>query len=156
MGLIAFIKEAGEKLFGGSEAKAAEDPQALNATAAAAIKTYIEALGLKARDLAIEFDGTQHAVTVRGAAADEATREKIILAAGNVQSVASVHDEMSVDAPADASRYYTVVRGDTLSKIAKEQYGNANDYMKIFEANKPMLAHPDKIYPGQVLRIPAA
>ena len=46
--------------------------------------------------------------------------------------------------------------GDTLSKIAKEAYGDANTYMKIFEANKPMLSNPDKIYPGQVLRIPAA
>ena len=50
---------------------------------------------------------------------------------------------------------YTVKSGDTLSKIAKEFYGNANTYMKIFEANKPMLSHPDKIYPGQNLRIPA-
>ena len=45
--------------------------------------------------------------------------------------------------------------GDTLSKIAKEEYGDANTYMKIFEANKPMLSNPDKIYPGQVLRVPA-
>ncbi|NLD69822.1 MAG: LysM peptidoglycan-binding domain-containing protein, partial [Limnobacter sp.] len=54
----------------------------------------------------------------------------------------------------EEARYYTVVKGDTLSKIAKEHYGNANQYMPIFEANKPMLTHPDKIYPGQVLRIP--
>jgi len=47
-----------------------------------------------------------------------------------------------------------VVRGDTLSAIAKSQYGSANAYMKIFEANKPMLSNPDKIYPGQLLRIP--
>ena len=45
--------------------------------------------------------------------------------------------------------------GDTLSKIAKEMYGDANKYPVIFEANKPMLKDPDKIYPGQVLRIPA-
>jgi len=61
-----------------------------------------------------------------------------------------------VKEPADESRYYTVVKGDTLSAIAKTQYGNANAYMKIFDANKPMLSNPDKIYPGQVLRIPAA
>ena len=52
------------------------------------------------------------------------------------------------------SRFYTVKSGDSLSKIAKEMYGNANDYMKIFDANKPMLSDPNKIYPGQVLRIP--
>ena len=53
------------------------------------------------------------------------------------------------------SRTYTVVKGDTLSKIAKEMYGDASKYPVIFEANKPMLKDPDKIYPGQVLRIPA-
>jgi nucleoid-associated protein YgaU len=50
--------------------------------------------------------------------------------------------------------FYTVKRGDTLSGIAKAHYGNAGKYMVIFEANKPMLEDPDKIYPGQVLRIP--
>ena len=55
---------------------------------------------------------------------------------------------------ATASQTYTVVAGDTLSKIAKETLGTANRYPEIFEANKPMLKHPDKIFPGQVLRIP--
>lgn len=54
-----------------------------------------------------------------------------------------------------SSRTYTVKSGDTLSKISKEMYGDANKYPKIFEANKPMLTDPDKIYPGQVLIIPA-
>lgn len=49
---------------------------------------------------------------------------------------------------------YTVQKGDTLSAIAKKHYGDASKYNAIFEANKPMLTHPDKIYPGQVLRIP--
>ena len=49
----------------------------------------------------------------------------------------------------------TVERGDTLSAIARKVYGNTNAYNKIFGANTPMLAHPDKIYPGQLLRIPA-
>jgi nucleoid-associated protein YgaU len=53
-----------------------------------------------------------------------------------------------------SSKSYTVVKGDTLSKIAKEFYGDAMKYPVIFEANKPMLSHPDKIYPGQMLRIP--
>ena len=89
-------------------------------------------------------------------AADQATKEKILLCCGNVSGVEKVNDMLTVSQPADESRYYTVVRGDTLSAIAKTQYGNANAYMKIFEANKPMLSHPDKIYPGQLLRIPAA
>jgi LysM repeat protein len=73
---------------------------------------------------------------------------------GNVEGVARVDDRLEVTTPQPESRYYTVVRGDTLSKIAKDHYGNANQYPKIFEANKPMLKDPDKIYPGQVLRIP--
>ena len=56
--------------------------------------------------------------------------------------------------PAPATTTYTVKAGDTLSKIAKVHLGDANAYMKIFEANKPMLSNPDKIYPGQKLRIP--
>ncbi|MCB1607001.1 MAG: LysM peptidoglycan-binding domain-containing protein [Xanthomonadales bacterium] len=58
------------------------------------------------------------------------------------------------DQDAWTSGTYTVKRGDTLSKIAKEVYGSASKYPLIFEANKPMLKDPDKIYPGQVLRIP--
>ena len=53
-----------------------------------------------------------------------------------------------------AGRSYTVKAGDTLSAIAKAQLGNANDYMKIFEANRDQLSDPDKIKPGQVLRNP--
>jgi nucleoid-associated protein YgaU len=56
--------------------------------------------------------------------------------------------------PAPEATFYTVKSGDTLSKIAKDQYGNASKYPAIFEANRPMLLDPDKIYPGQVLRIP--
>jgi nucleoid-associated protein YgaU len=78
-----------------------------------------------------------------------------VLCCGNVHGVAQVNDMITVREPADESRYYTVVRGDTLSAISKAMYGNANHYPKIFEANKPMLSHPDKIYPGQLLRIPA-
>ena len=57
-------------------------------------------------------------------------------------------------APAAGPKTYTVKAGDTLSKIAKEHLGNANAYMKIFDANKDQLSDPDKIKPGQVLRIP--
>jgi nucleoid-associated protein YgaU len=70
--------------------------------------------------------------------------------------VASVNDQMTVEQPADESQYYTVKGGDSLSAIAKQFYGNANAYMQIFEANKPMLSNPDRIYPGQNLRIPPA
>jgi nucleoid-associated protein YgaU len=163
MGIIAFIKEAGEKLFGKPEVQAAQaavnqntNPvtvAALNSAAGDAIKAYIDALGLKATALTVTF-GEEHHATVYGVAPDQETKEKIILAAGNVEGVAGVVDRMTVDQSAPEAQYYTVVKGDTLSKIAKQHYGDPNKYAAIFEANEPMLKHPDKIYPGQVLRIP--
>ena len=76
----------------------------------------------------------------------------MILAVGNVAGVAAVEDSV----PGSDPVFHTVKKGDTLSAIAKKTLGNANRYNEIFEANKPMLKHPDKIYPGQVLRIPTA
>jgi nucleoid-associated protein YgaU len=164
MSLISFIKEAGEKLFGKGEARAAQEAaereasaanlERLNRTAGDAIATYIGAMNLKVDGLDVGFDGTTGTVTVSGVAADQATKEKVVLCCGNVERVSAVNDMMTVATPADESKYYTVVKGDTLSKISKEFYGNPNKYPQIFEANKPMLTHPDKIYPGQLLRIP--
>lgn len=162
MSLISFFKEAGEKLFGKKvqEAQAAPaqvDPAALaeaNREAATAIENHINTLGLTVTALTVTFDTTTSIAKVFGVAKDQATKEKVLLAAGNVQGVAGVQDMMTVDLSQPEAKFYTVVKGDTLSKIAKEFYGNANAYMKIFEANKPMLTHPDKIYPGQNLRIP--
>jgi nucleoid-associated protein YgaU len=71
-----------------------------------------------------------------------------------VHGVAAVNDMLVVKTPQPESKWHTVVSGDNLSKIAKAFYGNAHKYPVIFEANKPMLKHPDKIYPGQLLRIP--
>jgi len=162
MSLISFIKEAGEKLFktapaAPTAAAAPADMAALNAAASQSIANYITSQHLTAAGLDVKFDGATQVVTVSGVASDQATREKIVLCCGNVAGVASVQDRMSVATPAASeSTYHTVKSGDTLSKIAKDAYGDANAYMKIFEANKPMLSNPDKIYPGQVLRIPAA
>jgi len=169
MGIVSFFKEAGEKLFGHKDAEAAaQQAQAApddaarqaaaaeaNQKAAGAILTYIGTQNLSASGLSLDFDGGTSTVTVRGEADDQATKEKILLCCGNVTGVAQVSDQMTVAAPANESKFHTVVRGDTLSAIAKTYYGNANQYMKIFEANKPMLGNPDKIYPGQLLRIPA-
>jgi nucleoid-associated protein YgaU len=77
-----------------------------------------------------------------------------VLCCGNVEGVAAVNDMLVVVTPQPEAKIYVVVKGDTLSKISKEFYGTPNKYMQIFEANKPMLTHPDKIYPGQALRIP--
>jgi nucleoid-associated protein YgaU len=161
MGLMSFIKEAGEKLFGGREAKAAEAAApsadtvaALNKTAGDAIENYIETQGLKVDGLKVAFDGASSTATVEGTVAAQATKEKVLLCCGNVAGVGKVNDMLVVSNPEPESQWHTVVSGDTLSKIAKKFYGDANKYQGIFEANKPMLKHPDKIYPGQMLRIP--
>ncbi|MCC6193931.1 MAG: peptidoglycan-binding protein LysM [Burkholderiales bacterium] len=165
MSLISFVKEAGEKLFGRGKAQAAmtevqADPgndakiKAANDAAGDAILDYIKAQSLSATGLTVTFDGASSTVKVYGIAADQATKEKIALAAGNVAGVVAVDNQMTVDQSAPEATYYTVKSGDNLSKISKASYGDPNKYMVIFEANRPMLQHPDKIYPGQVLRIP--
>ncbi len=159
MGLFSFIKEAGEKLFGGKDAHAsspsAPTPADLNAQAGQAIATYIGTQNLGVSDLQVAFDGAAGKVTVAGVAPTQAAKEKVTLCCGNVAGVTSVDNQMSVTTPEPEAQYHDVVRGDTLSAIAKKFYGDANKYPVIFEANKPMLNHPDKIYPGQKLRIPA-
>jgi len=126
---------------------------AANAAAGDAILDYIKAQNLSATGLTVTFDGATSTVSVYGVAADQATKEKIALAAGNVANVTQVDNNLVAPA-ADPAQYHDVVRGDTLSAISKKYYGDANKYNAIFEANKPMLSHPDKIYPGQKLRIP--
>jgi nucleoid-associated protein YgaU len=165
MGIIDFVRDAGEKLFGRGRAEAAmkdikADPgndakmKAANAAAGDAILDYIKSQNLSATGLTVTFDGSNSTVSVFGVAPDQATKEKIVVAAGNVAGVEKVNDMLTVDKSAPEAQYYTVVSGDTLSKISKQFYGDPNQYQKIFEANKPMLTHPDKIYPGQKLRIP--
>jgi nucleoid-associated protein YgaU len=165
MGMLSFIKDAGQKLFGIGEAKAAqaavaaaptpENIKAMSDAAGDAISTYINEMGLSVTGLTVAFDAPSGEATVWGIAADQETKEKVVLCCGNVSGVANVNDQMSVDQSGDESQYYTVESGDNLSKISKAFYDTPNKYMAIFEANQPMLSHPDKIYPGQLLRIPA-
>lgn len=163
MGILSFIKEAGEKLFGAvtpsaeaAPAAAPVDVAALNQKAGEAIAAYIRSQGLDADNLDVQYDGASHTVTVSGQAPDQATKEKILVAAGNVQHVDKVDDQLTVPNAEPESQYYTVVSGDNLWKIAEKYYGSGAKNDLIFEANTPMLKSPDKIYPGQVLRIPAA
>ncbi len=166
MGMFSFIKEAGEKLFGRKEvedaaAKAASDASAqahldqLNAGAAQGIATYIAAQNIDIEGMVVEFDGATGTVTLQGTASSQEDSEKAALCCGNVGGVSAVNNLIAVSDSAGESQFHDVVRGDTLGAIAKEYYGNAGKYPIIFEANKPMLSHPDKIYPGQKLRIPA-
>ena len=164
MGLMSFMKEAGEKLFGRGEAKAAQEAAAaaptpekvaaLSKAAGDAIGTYVKAQGLTVNGMDIGFDAPSATVTVAGTVADQTTKEKVLLCCGNVAGVEKVNDLLVVETPQPEAQWHTVVSGDNLSKIAKKFYGDANKYPVIFEANKPMLTHPDKIYPGQILRFP--
>lgn len=165
MSLISFLKEAGEKLLhAGSARQNAEaqqpapspvDTRTKEQTLERAILDYMVEQNLPVENLTVAFDSTTATVTVSGSAPDQVTREKMILCCGNVQGVAHVNDQIHVAAGAtNESKWYEVKSGDTLSKIAGEFYGDANRYSAIFEANKPMLSDPDKIYPGQMLRIP--
>lgn len=130
-------------------------------------------------DFSFGGDGT---VTISGTAANEAERQKIIELVSGIAGVSAVNDQTSVapppapeapvvaapepevssapspepatEAPPTAAKTYTVQPGDSLWKIAEAHYGNGSKYMKIFEANQPLLEDPDKIFPGQELVIP--
>lgn len=130
-----------------------------NKVAEIAIRKEVEDLGLDdelGKDFNVSVAGKQ--VKLEGRVPDLETKEKLILAAGNVSGIGEVDDSMKVKSKAKVgeSVFHTVSSGETLSKIAKKYYGDAMRYPDIFDANTPMLKHPDKIYPGQVLRIPGA
>jgi len=150
MGLFSFIKGAGSKLFGKKDKQA--DAAPIELSKEDALKAEVTRLGIPCNDLCVDF--ADH-VIVTGTTMTNADREKIILAVGNVEGVGSVSDNISVTNPEPESTFHEVKSGDSLSKISLAVYGDAMKYNIIFEANKPMLEHPDKIYPGQILRIPA-
>lgn len=143
-GIVPFVKMAGRglgKIFKGKEA---EDR----------LKKEVDDLGLAKDDIDIKVDENGK-VTVKGAGVSQEIKEKIILAVGNVEGVGEVEDGIETNDDGAPSAFHTVVSGDTLWAVSKTYYGKGSRYMEIFEANKPMLKHPDKIYVGQVLRIPA-
>ncbi|TDB65204.1 peptidoglycan-binding protein LysM [Arundinibacter roseus] len=151
MGLMSFFKGVGEKIFKKEEVVAAT-PE-VEPLRASALLAHVKALGLPYNTIAVKTAGDT--VILEGETAKQEDSEKIALAVGNVEGVAVVDNRMTVAEPAPEAQYHTVEKGDTLSKIAKTYYNDMMKYPVIFEANKPMLSHPDKIYPGQVLRIPA-
>lgn len=161
MALWDFVKDAGKSLFGG-EAEAAqpakpaapaEDPaKAEIDRKIKALQAEVKALGLDGDDVKLFLKGDTVRIESKGA--DRETMEKLILAVGNIKGVAKVEAELPEEAVEPV--FHTVAKGDTLSAIAKKYLGDPNKYQAIFEANKPMLTHPDKIYPGQKLRIPTA
>lgn len=153
MGLFSFLKKAGKKLTGKKEPQVEAAVKSAEESRLDAMKSEIERLGIPVNGLNLEM---AEQVVISGETATNADREKIILALGNCEGVGCVEDNITVTNPEPEAKFYTVASGDTLSKISKAQYGDPMKYNTIFEANKPMLEHPDKIYPGQVLRIPVA
>ncbi|MFJ4587688.1 peptidoglycan-binding protein LysM [Pseudomonas moraviensis] len=145
MSLLSFVKEAGEKLI--------DLLTPGNANASEQLKEHISKVGLGNPSVQATVDGDK--VTVTGEVASQEEKEKVLLALGNIAGVGSVDDQITVTGPVVAAAELVEVKaGDTLSAISLRVYGNANQYQKIFDANKPMLKDVNKIYPGQKLRIP--
>jgi nucleoid-associated protein YgaU len=152
--IIKFVKDAGQSLahavgLGGADVEDLTKALADN--------------GVTIQNLTLAIaDGK---ATIGGVATDAVEREKAVLVIGNTKGIEEVVCNLTLPPPPaavqavaaepPASRFYTVVKGDTLWAISEAMYGNGSKYQGIFHANEPMLKHPDKIYPGQVLRIPA-
>jgi len=141
MGLLSFAKNIGKKIFGSEE----EAPEKL--------KQHIEEDNPGINNLEIEVqDGV---ATIKGDTDDPSALEKVILMAGNAMGIEEVRaDEVTAPTQTAEIQYYEIQKGDSLWKIAKNFYGNGNDYPKIFEANKEVIKDPDLIFPGQQIRIP--
>ena len=145
MGLLDFVKGIGNKLFTRVD------------EAGAKIQGHIEENNPGIEDLEVEFkDGV---ATISGTAASVEAMEKAVLMAGNADGVGEVKvDGLSVEGQGSVestSKFYIIEKGDNLSKIAKKFYGDANEYPKIFEANREVIRDADLIFPGQKIRIPA-
>ena len=146
MGLFDFVKDVGRQIFD-TDAEAADN-----------IKQHLEIKTTGLSNLDVQFDdGT---VTICGDCKNQAVRDQAILIAGNIQGVEKViaddlkAPEPKPEEPEEKAEIYEIVSGDTLGAIAKRYYGSASKYMKIFEANKDIISDPNKIYPGQKIRIP--
>ncbi|MTE00414.1 peptidoglycan-binding protein LysM [Paracoccus sp. YIM 132242] len=168
MAIWDFVKDAGKSVFGKAEAAEPAKPQAPAPAAAkpahdpdttrkvAALKAELKALNLDKDDVHLTLRGDTVKVESKGA--NRETLEKLILALGNIEGIAKVEADLP-DAGPEAGKapvFHTVKKGETLSEIAKAYLGSAGKYNAIFEANRPMLSDPDRIYPGQTLRIPQA
>lgn len=177
MGFFDFFKDAGDNDL---TAKVDVSEDRINSIRQEHIEKNIAELDIEGEIVSVSVSGD--VATLRGTAPSQEAKEKMVLCAGNQHGIGQVDCQVEVDAPPapeptpaaepaaaaepapaaapaapaePEATFYTVVSGDTLGKIAKAHYGDAGKYPVIFEANKPMLKDPDKIYPGQTLRIPA-
>ena len=146
MSFLDFAKDMGRKLFDRDD------------VAAEKIKQHLEIQLTSVKGLDVKFD--DGVVTLCGECTSSADRDQAILMAGNVKGVKKViADELTFpppppEEPKEKVEFYEIKSGDTLSAIAKRYYGSAGKYMRIFEANRNVIEDPNKIYPGQKIRIP--
>jgi nucleoid-associated protein YgaU len=173
MGFFDFVKTAGDKAAETATKTEEVSQDRLNQLRAKNINKELAALDIDGEQVNVSVDG--ETVVLTGSAPNQEAMEKMVLCAGNQFGIGQVDCRLEVDAPnppvTEASNdapapavaptasvgtvFYTVKSGDTLGGIAAAHYGDAGKYPIIFEANQPMLKDPDKIYPGQSLRIPA-
>jgi len=146
MSIFDFVKSVGQKLGIGDDEPPAPDQ----------LKKELDSHKLGTEKVDVDVQGDK--VVLKGEVKDQTAFEKAVIAVGNTLGISKVEaSELKVaSAPAKEPVFYTVKKGDNLWKIAEAQYGKGKGakHTVIFEANKPMLKDPDKIYPGQVLRIP--
>lgn len=178
MGMFDFVKDAGSALTDKVTGGGADDdltktvevsPERINQLRSDKISAELAQLAIEGEQVSVNVNGST--AVLAGTAPSQEALEKMVLCAGNQHGIEQVDCQLQVDAPEPAaapessaaapasqaaveSTFYTVQSGDTLGKIAQEHYGSAGKYTVIFEANQPMLSDPDKIYPGQKLRIP--
>lgn len=142
MGLFDFAADIGKSIFGIGDANASDQ-----------IKENIEANNPGVTDLTVSLD--DEICTLGGACDTAEAKEKTVLMAGNMKGVASVNGEGLTAPEAEAeTEYYVIKSGDTLWAIASKFLGNGSKYPEIFEANREVIEDPDKIFPGQKIRIP--
>lgn len=152
MGIFDFRRDSGDARGLDSDAERMDELRTGNT-----VIRKIRGLGLSMDGVEVQFD--DGVATLSGQAADQRTRELMVLVAGNTPGVRRVDDRLAPPGGPGMGRTleghtYTVQEGDTLSEIAEEELGDAGRWEELFEANRPMLDDPDRIYPGQVLRLP--
>ena len=141
MGLFDFVSEIGHKIFGKDD-----DPSEK-------MKEYIEEENPGVENLEIEV--VDEVAILKGTASSAEAMEKAVLMAGNVKGIKEVSVAgLASPEQTEEVEFYTIEKGNTLWGIAKKFYGNGSKYTQIFEANKEVIKDPDRIFPGQKIRIP--
>ncbi len=143
MGVFDFIRDIGKSILPGNEGPEIQE-------------NITKLLGSQVENLKVEYD--DGLVRLSGLVESEAVKQKAVLLAGNVKGVEKVNDDgiqvKPQPEPEPEFTFYTIVSGDSLSKIAKRYYGDAMKWNTLFEANREVIQNPDLIYPGQVIRVP--